>query len=215
MLEETSLYRRNLPHIHPADYPIFFTFNLIDSIPAEVVKELKAKREQELKAAKSKEEQYNIHKRYFARYDDWLDRCEHGPRWLEAENIAQIIADEIHSLDQERYFLMAYCIMPNHVHMLIKALLMEHLHHKGKTAKYPVADSMRFVKGRSARYCNLELHREGNFWHHESYDHYARDEAEATRMIHYIINNPVKAGLVKHWKDWKFTYVSPELGEWK
>jgi REP element-mobilizing transposase RayT len=98
--------------------------------------------------------------------------------------------------------------------MLIKALLTEHLHHEGKTAKYPVADSMRLVKGRSARFCNLELHRDGGFWHHESYDHYARDEAEATRILHYIINNPAKAGLVKNWKDWKYTYVSPELGEW-
>ena len=214
MLQKTSIYRRNLPHIHPDGYPIFVTFNLIDSLPAEVVKELKARRENEIKTAKSEEERYNIHKRYFARYDEWLDRCENSPRWLGTDDIAQIVAHEIGRLDKERYFLMAYCIMPNHVHLLINALPIEQLQHNGRTANYPIADSMRFIKGRSARFCNLKLHREGGFWHHESYDHYARNEAETTRIIHYIINNPVKAGLVKHWKDWKFTYVSPELGEW-
>ena len=34
------------------------------------------------------------------------------------------------------------------------------------------------------------------------------------RIILYILNNPVKAGLVNEWKDWKFAYVNPEFGEW-
>ena len=214
MPNESTIYRRNLPHIHPDGYPIFFTFNLANSLPAEIVKELKARREQELKAAKNQDERYDIHKRYFDQYDEWLDRCEQGPRWLASENIAQTVADEIHRLQDERYILMAYCIMPNHVHLLIESLLVEDLPHKGKTAKYPVADTMRFLKGRTARFCSLELQRNDSFWDHESYDHYARDEKEVARIILYILNNPVKAGLVKEWKDWKFTYVNRELGDW-
>ena len=214
MPEDSIFYRRNLPHIHPDGYPIFITFNLINSLPAEIVKELKAQREQELKATKDKDEQYNIHKRHFARYDKWLDRSEHGYRWLESENIAQIVADEIHNMSKERYRLIADCIMPNHVHLLIEAFLVNRPHHKGATAKYPVTDTLRLLKGRTARFCNLEIHRSGAFWHHESYDHYARNEKEAERIILYIINNPVKAGLVKEWKDWKYTYVNPEFGKW-
>lgn len=34
------------------------------------------------------------------------------------------------------------------------------------------------------------------------------------RIIKYILNNPVKAGLVKEWTDWKFTYINPEFGSW-
>jgi putative transposase len=214
MPENTVFYRRHLPHIHPNDHPIFITFNLANSIPAEIVKQLKAQREWELKTAINKDEQYDIHKRHFGRYDEWLDRCKYGSHWLEAENIAQIIANEIHKMDNERYRLMTYCIMPNHVHLLIESLIAERMSHAGKTSEYPVADTLRLLKGRTARFCNLELQRSGPFWHHESYDHYARNEKETDRIIHYILNNPVKAGLVKEWNDWKFTYINPELGEW-
>lgn len=214
MPKKTVYYRRNLPHIHPEGYPLFITFNLADSLPAEVVAELKAQRERELQSANNAGERYKIQKKYFSRYDAWLDRCEHGPRWLESENIAQIVADEIHSKADRQYRLMAYCIMPNHVHLLIELLALAPLHHHGKSAKYPVGDMMRLLKGRTARMCNLALNRNGSFWHHESYDHYARNEEELARIIAYIINNPVKAGLAKEWKDWKFTYVNPEFGDW-
>jgi putative transposase len=214
MPENTVLYRRHLPHIHPDGYPIFITFNLANSIPAEIVKQLKAQREQQLLAAVNKDEHYNIQKKHFGKYDKWLDRTEHGPHWLKAEPLAQIVSDEIHNMDTERYDLLAFCIMPNHVHLLIKALRQENPHHMGQTKNYPVADTMRLLKGRTARYCNKLLQRSGKFWHHESYDHYVRDENELSRIMQYIIYNPVKSGLTNEWKDWKFSYANPALGEW-
>ena len=84
----------------------------------------------------------------------------------------------------------------------------------GKTSKYPIADSMRLLKGSTARMCNLELNRSGAFWAHESYDHFIRNEKELANVIAYILNNPVKAGLVDEWTDWKFSFVHPDLGEW-
>ena len=66
----------------------------------------------------------------------------------------------------------------------------------------------------TARFCNLELNRSGNFWQHESYDHVVQTEEELSRTILYILNNPVKAGLVTDGKDWKYTYFNPDLGEW-
>jgi len=38
-----------------------------------------------------------------------------------------------------------------------------------------------------------------------------RNEREFTRILAYIVNNPVKAGLVDEWRDWPYTYVNPEL----
>ena len=110
--------------------------------------------------------------------------------------------------------LMAYCIMPNHVHLLIESLIAGHLKHRGKTAVYQVADMLRLLKGSTARDCNLKLARNGRFWNHESYDHFVRNEQELERTVKYILNNPVKAGLVEEWKDWQFTYINPELGSW-
>jgi REP element-mobilizing transposase RayT len=209
-------YRRNLPHFHPEGYPLFITFRLANSLPEEVLSSLKQEREQELKklSTNSSFERYNVEVKHFFRYDDWLDRCENSPRWLEQTEVAHIVSEKLHSLAAKRYGLLCYCIMPNHVHLLITPLVIDYLGHHGKTAKYPVTDTLRLLKGSTARYCNDVLKRDGAFWQHESYDHYVRDEGELERVVLYILNNPVKAGLVEDWKDWPFTYVNPELGEW-
>ena len=110
--------------------------------------------------------------------------------------------------------IIAYCLMPNHVHLLIDNLINKNSHHHGKSATYPVTEILRLLKGSTARDCNLKLGRSGKFWHHESYDHYVRDEKELERIVKYILNNPVKAGLVKDWRTWQYTYVNPELGSW-
>jgi len=209
-------YRRNLPHIHPEGVPLFITFRLADSIPMEILAKLKAQREHELnsKPNRTPSERYNIEKRYFGRYDAWLDRCASGPRWLENENLATIVSNKIRDMDKNRYDLYAYCIMPNHGHILIEPRAVDPAKHKGKSANYPVTETLRLLKGSAARACNLLLGRNGSFWRHESYDHYVRDEHELERIIKYILNNPVKAGLATEWTDWRFTYINPELGSW-
>ena len=209
-------YRRNLPHYHLEGYPLFITFRLEGSLPREVLAQLKEQRQSELKTLKknSLAPRIEIEKRHFGYYDDWLDRCEFGPRWLQDANIAHTVANEIQDLDRDRYQLIAYCIMPNHVHILIQSCMREPANHLGQSAKYPVTETLRLLKGRTARFCNLELKRNGGFWQHESYDHVVRDEQELEQTILYILNNPVKAGLVTEWRDWKFTYVHPDFGDW-
>ncbi len=206
-------YRRNLPHIHPDGYPLFITFRLADSLPMEIILKIREQCDGELKTASKKIGICNIDERYFERFDDWLDRCGSGPRWLEKEEIAAIVANKISEMDHIRYELFAYCIMPNHVHLLFESYQVRS-QHKGKSAKYTVTETMRLLKGSTARDCKLVLGRNGHFWQHESYDHIVRDEEELVRTIQYILNNPVKAGWVEDWKDWKFTYVNPELGKW-
>ena len=209
-------YKRNLPHIHPEGYPLFVTIRLADSLPLEILAELKAQRERELNSKPniSASDRYEIQRRHFGRYDNWLDRCEHGPRWLESEDIARIVMDKIQGLHKNRYDLYICCITPNHAHLLFDSLIVDQGKHKGMSEKYPVTETLRLLKGNTARSCNLSLNRNGHFWHHESYDHFVRDEQEMERIIKYILNNPVKAGLVKEWSDWKFTYINPELGSW-
>ncbi|MGB9641140.1 MAG: hypothetical protein ACPL4H_09525 [Anaerolineales bacterium] len=58
---------------------------------------------------------------------------------------------------------------------------------------------------------NLILGRSDDFWHHGSYDHVIRCQKELENTIWYILENPIKAGQVESWKDWKFTYLSDEL----
>jgi hypothetical protein len=65
---------------------------------------------------------------------------------------------------------------------------------------------MKSLKGYTAWECNRVLQRKGTFWQAESYDHIVRDAGEFQRVVNYVLNNPVKAGLVKDWRDWKWNY---------
>jgi REP element-mobilizing transposase RayT len=188
----------------------FITFRLANSLPVTILHDLEAERErarQSLQAqfsgAELREELYKQEKIHFGHFDAWLDRCvEESPRWLADERIAQIVADEIHALDGEWYRLCAYSILSNHVHLAVDTA--EHPVtpvHQGVTAPYPLADMLKHLKGRTARFCNQALGRSGGFWQHESYDHLIRDEKEYERIIWYLVNNPVKAGLVEKWEE--------------
>ena len=74
--------------------------------------------------------------------------------------------------------------MPNHVHLLI-------------LPRITVAKIMRWRKGSTARRANQLLERTGlPFWQDESYDHWVRSRQEFSRIIAYIEENPVSAGLV-------------------
>jgi putative transposase len=213
----TDFYRRNLPHWIPEGAMFFITFRLADSLPLEIIKQLDELRERErqiirakFSGAQERDELYKLDKKYFGQFDSWLDRCvESSPRWLAEEKVAQIVADELHALNGERYRLVAYCLMSNHAHMVMDTA--EHgfkPKHIGVTAPYPLTDTLKRLKGRTARFCNQALGRRGKFWHHESYDHVIRDQGEYERIVWYVMNNPVKAGLAEKWQDWKFTYVT-------
>jgi len=50
------------------------------------------------------------------------------------------------------------------------------------------------------------LGRRGAFWQHENYDHVVRDKAELSRIITYVLENPVKAELVGPHDQWEWSY---------
>ena len=213
-----EIYRRNLPHWQPQDSIFFITFRLAHSLPQSILHELRAEQERErqsicarLRGEEQRVELYNSAKKFFGKYDAWLDQCiEESPRWLAQENIARLVMQEIHRLDVERYHLIAFCIMPNHVHLLIDSTGFSQVsptNAAGTTRPYPVTDSLRLLKGRTARYCNQAMGRAGDFWYHESYDHVVRDELEYERIFCYILDNPVKAQLVSTFENWPFTYA--------
>jgi len=212
-----ELYYRHLPHWQPLNSFFFVTFRLAHSLPQAVLDEMHREREREekeIRAQWSGESQssalYRLNKKYFGKYDAWLDQClSESPHWLAEEQVARIVMDTIHRQDGDHFALSAFCIMPNHVHLLIDTTGFSQVtrtNQAGTTKAYPLTDCLRLLKGGSARYCNQKLGRSGAFWHHESYEHVVRDEGEYERILRYIRQNPVKAGLVADWQQWPFTY---------
>jgi len=121
------------------------------------------------------------------------------------------VANELHRFNNDFYDLLAYSIMPNHVHILIDTAL-QIPEDFGKTNWdtldfTPLETIMKRIKGPSAIYANRLLKRTGKFWQKESYDHYIRNMKELNNVVAYILNNPVKARIVEHWKEHPFTWV--------
>ena len=132
-----------------------------------------------------------------------------------------MVADAFHHLDEQAYRLHAYSIMSNHAHAAFTLLLNERTVHKKPDSirtEFVSTDPtlsaiMKSLKGFTAREANKLLDRKGTFWQAESYDREIRDDIEFWRVIRYILNNPVKAGLVRDWHQYPFSWVSPALLE--
>ncbi len=195
-------YYRNLPHFQPLESVFFITIRLIGSLPVAIIEMLKEEQEIALKQRdQQKEEISNQKKRYFVRFDEFLDNPQNGPYWLIQAEIAGVVTEALHFRDKLDYKLVAYCLMSNHVHFVIDT------RDTNETEK-PLFRILQSFKRYTARKANVLLNRTGAFWHPESYDHIVRDNGELRRIIWYILQNPVKAGLKQNWQDWPYSYVN-------
>ena len=203
-------YKRYLPHIQPIEAIMFVTYSIKFEHPKKFYIDLKRRKENFLKFLKNiqkedrKEKIYNFNKIQFDITDNFLAKYTNSPKWLNNTQIAGIIKDSLFYKHKKEYNLICYCIMPNHVHILIRPLL------KTKDKPYSITSIMKNHKSYTAVKSNKVLRRKEQFWHHGSYDHYIRNEEEFHNVIRYILNNPVKAGLIRNYEDWKFKWVDEE-----
>jgi putative transposase len=212
-MTQKEFFARRLPHWHPNNATFFVTFGLEGSLPAVVVAQIQAEQEilrQQLQTKKDhalRSDLYHQSKQLFKRYDDYLDQGQ-GERWLANPDVAQVVYEQIKALHPKYYYLYACCVMPTHVHLLAdtKDIPPPPPTKDGKQ-RTPLSHALFLLKGRSARLSNQILNRKGAFWRHESYDHVVRDEKEFERILGYILNNPVKAGLANTWQEYPFLYL--------
>ncbi len=101
--------------------------------------------------------------------------------------------------DKERYKLIAWVIMPNHIHILLKP-----------KADNSLSDIVHSIKSFTAQKANEMLNRRGKFWQEDYFDRYIRDSKHFVSVLNYIENNPVKAGLCKTKSDWEFSSAFDE-----
>lgn len=139
-----------------------------------------------------------------------LDKAEFGPRWLTQPKIAEIIKEALQYRNGREYDLFAFSIMSNHVHAVFEPLERTSDWHSDLPIT-PLNKIMQSLKRHTARKANIVLGREGTFWQDESYDHVIRDNGEFERIINYVLENPLEAGLVSKWEDWPWTFCKSNL----
>jgi REP element-mobilizing transposase RayT len=129
-----------------------------------------------------------------ARY--FLTFCTLGrlPVFRDPEIVAMTLAQFRTTAAQEGFAILAYCLMPDHVHLLVEALA-------------DTSDLRRFVKlGKQragGKYARTHL---APLWQPGYYERILREHDDSKEVARYIINNPVRAGLVENPADY------PHLG---
>ena len=108
---------------------------------------------------------------------------------MKRDNIARIVPEALLHFDGQRYWLHAWSVMPNHVHVVMEPI-----------ADHKLSDILHSWKSFTAKAANKILRRKGEFWQPESYDHLIRDQEDFNHAVAYVLSNPIKAGLY----DWKW-----------
>ncbi len=113
---------------------------------------------------------------------------------LGRDDVAQLVQNALRHFEGERYLLVAWCVMPNHVHVIF-----------GPLAGHTPSQILQSWKGFTARRVNQLLGKSGAFWERESFDHLIRSDKGLEWYTDYIHRNPVEARLCSTPSDWPYS----------
>jgi len=172
--------RGYLPHCDKSGLVQLITLRLVDSMPAS----RRGEWEHLLAVEDTRERRLQL--------ESYLDRGI-GKCWLRDARIAGCMETAMRFYHDERYELLAWCVMPNHAHVLVQVW------------DWPLAKILQNWKSISGIKANRILDRSGSFWQREYWDTFMRDERQEKTAIRYIESNPVKAKLCRTAEEWKFS----------
>jgi REP element-mobilizing transposase RayT len=174
--EHRGWHSRNyLPHFDAAHLIQTVTFRLVDSMPATAMAQVRRVPEAQSEA------------------EAFLD-SGYGACLLREPAVAALVEASLLHFDGTRYRMLAWCIMPNHVHVMVEQI-------EGHRLGDIVGGWKRFTAMRA----NQVVGRDGPFWQTEYFDRFIRNEVHYHAAIAYVENNPVKAGLVKLASSWRWS----------
>ena len=180
--------RGYLPHCDFPNLIQFVTFRLEDSMPVA----RRGEWEHMLKIDDVRDRRTKL--------EEYLDRGI-GECHLRDARIAKLVEDTLLHFHKDRYELLGWCVMPNHVHVLVEIW------------QTPLAELVHTWKRFIAREANKALGRTEPFWEREYWDTKMRDEAQLHRARRYIQNNPTKAKLVLDPADWPWSSATGQSME--
>jgi REP element-mobilizing transposase RayT len=187
--------RGRLPHWEKDSGLYFITFHLADSLPLPVLEKI-AERHRILISAKNVHAHLSPSQKVLvagfspAKLEEHFDRGA-GACSLRDPRIGGLAADALRVWDGKRYRLLAWCVMPNHVHVVCRLFPGQQL-----------SKVLHSWKSFTAKNANEILGRSGAFWQREYYDRLIRNGDELQRAVRYVVSNPKRAGL----KEWKWVW---------
>ena len=176
--------RGYIPHFDGGELPQFLTFRLCDSMPQAVLEKWRREFADQGEAGKIA---------FRKNVEQYLDQG-YGECWLRDERIAEMTENSLRFHHDNLYSLIAWVVMPNHLHFLATPM-----------AKIELSEIAHSIKSYTAHKANKLLKRTGQFWQYEPFDRYIRNQKHYANVIEYIENNPVKAGLCDKPEDWRWS----------
>jgi len=194
--------RGYLPHCDFPGLVQFVTFRLLDSMPAS--------RRGEWERLLAIEDLHEKRTKLEAYLDRGIGKC-----WLRNPRVASLCEEALRFFHNERYELLAWCVMPNHVHVLVQLwetplgkMVQSWKRHVATEAEAILAErrspTRRVSENTSiapAQRAALQTVR----WEREYWDTFMRDDEQERKAIRYIENNPVKAKLCRAAEEWPFS----------
>ena len=128
----------------------------------------------------------------FNRY--FLTICSRGRArvFLDHDAVSLILLQLARTADVEHVAVLAYCFMPDHLHALVEGTRMD-------------SDFQRFVRVFKQRSSFAWKDRTGaTLWQRSYFEHVLREDEDAFAVARYVLENPVRAGLVTNPEDYPF-----------
>jgi putative transposase len=191
--------RGYLPHCDFPGLVQFVTFRLADSMPTA----RRSEWEHLLAIDDMREKRTKL--------EEYLDRGV-GECYLRDGRIAKLTDEALLHFHNARYELLAWCVMPNHVHVLVHvwetplSMMVRSWKQFIQTEARPLLAERRPL----ARLDDTKPTRRAgrpalqSFWQREYWDTFMRSEEQERTAIRYIESNPVKAKLCRVAEEWKF-----------
>lgn len=117
--------------------------------------------------------------------------------FVKNNNLIEKIVEVLDQTAGKQFFkIWVYCFMPDHLHLLVEGIN-EHSDFKKFTKDF---------KQRTAYWYKHKESSDGNkLWQPGYYEHVLRKEEDTTEVLRYILNNPVRKGLVANYLDCRYS----------
>ena len=125
-------------------------------------------------------------------------------RWILPEWARNITLESSRHDDAVRYDLDAAVVMPDHVHLILTPRIDNRRH-----GVMPLFEIMQAIKGASARKISQRLECHSAIWQEESFDRVLRSAEDNSAKVMYVLENPIRRGLVSDWHEYKWLCHRP------
>ncbi len=211
LYKQTSSY---LPHwrIPGATYAV--TFRTKDSLPLSVLQDYESKRSvlmERMALVRKSEDSRDVTRELLPLRAELQSLTEtiiepalhaaKGPQPLSDPHIAEIVENALRFFEGKRYDLLAWSVMPNHVHALLTP-----------REGYHLETILQSWKTHTAKEANRIMGNSGAFWQEEYYDHLIRDGEDLKYQVRYILHNPERGRTSAKWTGSVFKIKTEDVG---